>query len=41
MLRPKAFLFSQNHPRWTREEIKEGEGIKIFKNVINFVKNEL
>jgi len=41
MPHPEAFLFSQNHPRWTREKIKEGEGLKIFKNAVEFVKNKL
>ena len=41
MPHPEAFLFPQNHPRWTREKIQEGEGLKIFKNAINFVKNKL
>ena len=40
MPHPEAFLFSQNHPRWTREEVKRGEGVKIFENAINFIKNE-
>ena len=41
MPHPEAFLFPQNHPRWTRENIQEGSGLKIFKNAVNFVKNEL
>ena len=41
MPHPEAFIFSQNHPRWTREKIQECEGSKIFKNAINFVKHEL
>ena len=41
MPHPEAFLFSQNHPRWTRQKILEGQGLKIFKNAVNFVKNEL
>lgn len=41
MPHPEGFLFSQNHPRWTREKIKEGEGLKIFKNAVEFVKNKL
>lgn len=41
MPHPEAFLFPQNHPRWTREPIKEGEGLKIFKNAVNFVKKEI
>lgn len=41
MPHPEAFLFSQNHPRWTRENIQEGSGLKVFENAINFVKKEL
>jgi len=41
MPHPEGFLFPQNHPRWTREKIEEGKGLKIFKNAVNFVKNEL
>lgn len=41
MPHPEAFLFPQNHPRWTREEVKRGGGFKIFENAINFIKNEL
>jgi len=41
MPHPEAFLFAQNHPRWTRENIQEGAGIKVFENAINFVKKEL
>lgn len=40
MPHPEAFLFPQNHPSWTRIKIKEGEGLKIFKNAIDFLKNE-
>ena len=39
MPHPEAFLYPQNHPRWTREEVKNGEGLKIFKNAIEFVRN--
>jgi len=38
MPHPEGFLFSQNHPRWTREEVEKGEGIKIFKNAVEFLK---
>jgi len=41
MPHPEAFLFPFNHPRWTREEIRESEGLKIFKNAIEFVRTEL
>lgn len=38
MPHPEAFLFPQNHPSWTREIIKTGEGLKVFQNAVNFVK---
>jgi phosphoribosylformylglycinamidine synthase len=41
MPHPEAFLFSQNHPRWTRERIREGQGLRVFQNALNFVKKEL
>jgi len=41
MPHPEGFLFSQNHPRWTKEKIQGGEGLKIFKNAVRFVKNKL
>jgi phosphoribosylformylglycinamidine synthase len=41
MPHPEAFLFPQNHPQWTRIKIKEGQGLKIFRNAIEFVKNKL
>jgi phosphoribosylformylglycinamidine synthase len=40
MPHPEAFLFPQNHPRWTRESIIEGQGLKIFENAVNFIKKE-
>jgi len=39
MPHPEAFLFPQNHPRWSREKIQEGEGLKVFNNGVKFVKN--
>lgn len=38
MPHPEAFLFKTNHPKWTREEIDEPDGLKIFKNAINYLK---
>lgn len=39
MPHPEAFLFPQNHPRWTREEIQEcREGLKVFKNGVEAVR---
>ena len=31
MPHPEAFLFAENHPRWTRESIREGWGIRILR----------
>ncbi|MDI6883509.1 MAG: phosphoribosylformylglycinamidine synthase subunit PurQ, partial [Patescibacteria group bacterium] len=41
MPHPEAFLFPQNHPRWTRETIKAGQGLKVFQNGVKFVKKEM
>ena len=42
MPHPEAFLFKMNHPRWTREELpEEGQGLKIFKNAVEYVKRIL
>lgn len=41
MPHPEAFLSPQNYPRWTREKIQKGEGLKIFENAVNFVKHNL
>ena len=41
MPHPEAFLFPQNHPRWTREKIPVGQGLKVFQNAVNFIKYEL
>lgn len=38
MPHPEGFLFRENHPRWTREKIQEGRGLKVFENAVNFVK---
>lgn len=36
MPHPEAFLFPENHPRWTREPIKEALGLEIFRNCVNY-----
>jgi len=36
MPHPEAFLYPQNHPRWTREAITEGWGLKIFECGVSF-----
>ena len=51
MPHPEAFLHFTNHPRWTRikEELKregksipeQGEGLKIFINAVEYVRNNL
>lgn len=41
MPHPEGFLFPQNHPRWTREKIIEGQGLQVFQNAVKFVKKEL
>lgn len=38
MPHPEAFVFKTNHPNWTRQEIGEPDGLKIFKNAINYLK---
>ena len=39
MPHPEAYLFRTNHPRWTREKVpSEGMGVTIFRNAIQFVK---
>jgi phosphoribosylformylglycinamidine synthase I len=39
MPHPEAFLIPQNHPRWTREKIKESDGLLLFKNGVEYIKN--
>jgi len=34
MPHPEAFIFPHNHPRWTREEVSEGQGLRIFRNAV-------
>ncbi|MFA4916367.1 MAG: phosphoribosylformylglycinamidine synthase subunit PurQ [Syntrophales bacterium] len=42
MPHPEAYLHYTNHPRWTREKLpEEGMGLIIFKNAIDFLKNNL
>lgn len=36
MPHPEAFIFPENHPKWTRKTISEGEGLKIFRNGVSF-----
>jgi len=42
MPHPEAFTHRTNHPRWTREELpEEGDGLILFRNAANYVKNNL
>jgi len=42
MPHPEAFQHRTNHPRWTREELpEEGAGIAIFRNAVEYVKQNL
>ncbi len=36
MPHPEAFIYPINHPRWTRDKIYEPDGLKFFKNAINY-----
>ncbi|MCX7990423.1 MAG: phosphoribosylformylglycinamidine synthase subunit PurQ [Proteobacteria bacterium] len=38
MPHPEAFIYPVNHPRWTREDVTEPDGLKIFKNAINYLR---
>ena len=38
MPHPEAFLIPQNHPRWTRDAITSGEGLKLFQNGVDYIK---
>lgn len=42
MPHPEAFVHRTNHPRWTREEApEEGDGLILFRNAAEYVKNKL
>lgn len=42
MPHPEAFLYRCNHPRWTREALPhEGQGVQIFKNAVDCVRQTL
>lgn len=42
MPHPEAFHHRTNHPRWTREELpEEGDGLVIFRNVVDYVREHL
>ena len=42
MPHPERFIRKTQHPRWTREDLKEkGDGLYILKNGVDFVKNNI
>jgi phosphoribosylformylglycinamidine synthase I len=42
MPHPERHLSKYNHPRWTRENLdEEGDGVKIFRNAVEYVQQEL
>ncbi len=42
MPHPEAFVHRTHHPRWTREELpEEGDGLVLFKNAAEYVRNNL
>jgi len=42
MPHPEAFVHYTQHPRWTREELpEEGDGLAIFRNAVEFIRDEL
>lgn len=42
MPHPEAFVHRTNHPRWTRENLpEEGDGLLIFKNAINYIRQNM
>lgn len=41
MPHPEAFIFPENHPKWTRDNIKEGYGLEIFKNGVDYIREIL
>jgi phosphoribosylformylglycinamidine synthase len=42
MPHPEGYLYRENHPRWTREELPpEGPGRQVFRNAVEYVRNSL
>ncbi|MBU0480663.1 MAG: phosphoribosylformylglycinamidine synthase subunit PurQ [Proteobacteria bacterium] len=42
MPHPEAFLHRTNHPRWTREDLpEEGQGVALFRNGVNYIRENL
>jgi len=45
MPHPEAYLFPENHPQWQGQKLadllpKDGLGLKIFKNAVDYLKKE-
>ena len=38
MPHPEAFHDPTNHPRWTRETVSEGEGLRLFRNAYEYLR---
>lgn len=42
MPHPEAYLYSVNHPRWTREKVpEEGMGLAFFRNAVDYIRKNL
>jgi phosphoribosylformylglycinamidine synthase len=41
MPHPEGFLYPTNHPRWTRESVPEGAGLRLFRNAVEYAEKEL
>ena len=41
MPHPEAFLFPQNHPRWTREHVATARGLEVFARGVEYAKEHL
>lgn len=39
MPHPECFVRIEQHPNWRRKEIKEPQGLPLFQNMVNFLKN--
>ena len=39
MPHPEAFIFIENHPKWTRQPIDKAMGIELFKNGVDYIKS--
>lgn len=41
MPHPEAFLYPENHPRWTSELVKNGDGLQIFQKGVKYIRENL